>query len=158
LITIAGGKWTTYRNMAEDCVDKALVLAELPDQPCVTKTLNIHGFHEHAERFGDLAVYGSDAPAILDLIRSDPSLGERLDPALPTVAAEVVWSTRCEMARTVEDVLARRTRALFLDARAAIRMAPRAAELMARELGRDEAWKSAQVESFTTLAQGYLPA
>jgi glycerol-3-phosphate dehydrogenase len=158
LITIAGGKWTTYRNMAEDCVDQALVLAELPDRPCMTKTLNIHGFHEHSERFGDLAVYGSDAPAILDLIRSDPSLGERLDPALPTVGAEVVWSTRHEMARTVEDALARRTRALFLDARAAIRMAPRAAELMAKELGRDEAWRHAQVESFTTLARGYLPA
>jgi glycerol-3-phosphate dehydrogenase len=157
LITIAGGKWTTYRNMAEDCVDQALVLAELPERPCVTETLNIHGFHEHAERFGDLAVYGSDAPAILDMIRSDPTLGTRLDGALPIVGAEVVWAARFEMARTVEDALARRTRALFLNARAAVRMAPRTAELLAGELGRDEAWRRDQVDAFTTLAAGYLP-
>jgi glycerol-3-phosphate dehydrogenase len=91
------------------------------------------------------------------LVRTDPSLGDRLDPALPTIGAEVVWSARHEMARTVEDALARRSRALFLDARAAIRMAPRVADLMAKELGRDDAWRSAQVEAFTGLASGYLP-
>lgn len=158
LLTIAGGKWTTYRNMAEDCVDQALVLAELPERPCVTKTLDIHGSDEHPERFGDLAVYGSDAPLIRHLARVDPTLGDRLDPALPTIGAEVVWAARHEMARTVEDALARRSRALFLDARAAIRMAPRVADLMAKELGRDDVWRSAQVEAFTTLARGYLPA
>jgi glycerol-3-phosphate dehydrogenase len=156
LLSIAGGKWTTYRNMAEDCVDQALVLGELDERPCVTKTLNIHGFHENAERFGDLAVYGSDAPAIQSMIRSDPQLGERLDPSLSYVAAEVVWAARHEMARTVEDALARRTRALFLNARSAIAMAPRAAELMAKELGRDRAWEAEQVEAFTELARGYL--
>lgn len=157
LLTIAGGKWTTYRNMAEDCVDQALVLAELPERPCATTALRIHGHCEDAERYGDLAVYGSDAPKIRDLVRADPSLGDRLDPALPTIGAEVVWSARNEMARTVEDALARRSRALFLDARAAVRMAPRVAELMARELDRDDAWRSAQVEAFTALARGYLP-
>ena len=157
LLTIAGGKWTTYRNMAEDCVDHALVLADLPERPCVTESLDIHGFDEHSERFGDLAVYGSDAPLIRHLARADPTLGDRLDPALPTIGAEVVWAARCEMARTVEDALARRSRALFLDARAAIRMAPRVAELMAKELGRDDAWRSSQVEAFTSLARGYLP-
>jgi glycerol-3-phosphate dehydrogenase len=158
LLTIAGGKWTTYRNMAEDCVDQALVLAGLPERPCVTTSLKIHGHHEDPDEFGNLAVYGSDAPRIRDLARSDPSLADRLDPALPTIGAEVAWSARHEMARTVEDALARRSRGLFLDARAAIRMAPRVAELMARELGRDDAWRSAQVEAFTTLARGYLPA
>ncbi len=158
LLTIAGGKWTTYRNMAEDCVDHAVVLAGLPERPCETKALDIHGFDEDAGRSGDLAVYGSDANLIRDLARADPALGERLDPALPTIGAEVVWSARYEMARTVEDALARRSRALFLDARAAIRMAPRVAALMAKELGRDDAWRSAQVESFTALARGYLPA
>ncbi len=158
LLTVAGGKWTTYRNMAEDCVDQALVLAELPERPCVTATLPIHGHCDDAERFGDLAVYGSDAPLILELANADPSLGLRLDPALPTIAAEVVWAARHEMARTVEDALARRSRALFLDARAAMRMAPRVAELMAKELGRDDAWRTAQVEAFTGLARGYLPA
>jgi len=156
LLSIAGGKWTTYRNMAEDCVDQALVLGGLEERPCVTKTLNIHGFHENAERFGSLAVYGSDAPAIQSLIRSDAQLGERLDPSLPYVAAEVVWAARHEMARTVEDALARRTRALFLNARAAIAIAPRAAELMAKEIGHDRAWEAEQVEAFTAQARGYL--
>ncbi|HYV03638.1 MAG TPA: glycerol-3-phosphate dehydrogenase/oxidase [Blastocatellia bacterium] len=156
LLTIAGGKWTTYRNMAEDCVNQAATLARLPEKPCVTKDLNIHGFHRQAEKFGSLKLYGSDALAIQDLIRSDPSRGEALHAALPYCGAEVIWATRTEMARTVEDVLARRTRALFLNARAAIEMAPRVAELMAKELVRDNAWKSEQIRSFRELANGYL--
>ena len=156
LVTIAGGKWTTYRQMAEDCIDLAAILAELPERPCVTKSLNIHGFHENGERFGDLAVYGSDALEIMDLIRADPSLATPLDPRLPNVEAEVVWASRREMARTVEDVLARRTRMLFLDARAAIAAAPRVAALLRVELEKDESWESSQIEAFRTLAQGYL--
>jgi len=156
LLTLTGGKWTTYRNMAEDCVNQAATLARLPEKPCPTRTLNIHGFHREASRFGALAVYGSDALQIQDLIRAEPALESPLHPTLPYCGAEVVWATRFEMARTVEDVLARRTRALFLEARAAIDMAPKVAELMARELGRDESWKRAQVETFGELARGYL--
>jgi glycerol-3-phosphate dehydrogenase len=156
LLTIAGGKWTTYRRMAEDCVDHAATLARLPEKPCVTRNLNVHGFHRQAHNFGALSVYGSDALLIQDLIRSDPSLATPLHPALPTCAAEVVWAARVEMARTVEDVLARRTRALFLNARAAMEMAPATARLLARELDRDEAWQAQQVRAFGTLAQGYL--
>jgi len=158
LLTIAGGKWTTYRNMAEDCVNQASVLARLPDRPCVTTTLNIHGFHRHAERFGSLVVYGADAPAIQDLMRADPTLATQLHPALQYCGAEVVWATRCEMARTVEDILARRTRALFLNARAAIAMAPRVAALMAKELGKDEAWQTTQVMAFQEMARQYVIA
>jgi glycerol-3-phosphate dehydrogenase len=156
LITLTGGKWTTYRNMAEDCVNQAATLAHLPEKPCPTRDLNIHGFHRQASRFGPLAVYGSDALHIRDLIRSEPELEEPLHPALPYCGAEVVWAARFEMARTVEDVLARRTRALFLEAQAALEMAPRVAELLARELQRDEAWGRAQVEAFGQIAQGYL--
>ncbi|HSO75616.1 MAG TPA: glycerol-3-phosphate dehydrogenase/oxidase [Blastocatellia bacterium] len=156
LLSIAGGKWTTYRNMAEDCVNQAATLARLPEKPCATKDLNIHGFHRHAEKFGSLRVYGSDALVIQDLIHSDPRRGEPLHSALPYCGAEVIWAARSEMARTVEDVLARRTRALFLNARAAIEMAPRVAEIMAIELERDEAWKTEQVRSFEELAKGYL--
>ena len=156
LLSIAGGKWTTYRNMAEDCVNQAATLARLAERPCVTRALNIHGFHRQAEEFGSLRMYGSDALAIRELINADPTLGEALHPKLTYCGAEVIWATRSEMARTVEDVLARRTRALFLNARAAIQMSPRVAELMAKELGRDDAWKSEQVESFQELAQGYL--
>lgn len=156
LLTIAGGKWTTYRHMAEDCVDHAATLARLPEKPCVTRNLNVHGFHRQADNFGALAVYGADAILIQDLIRAEPSLASPLHPALPYCHAEVVWAARSEMARTVEDVLARRTRALFLNARAAIEMAPETARLLARELGRDAAWEAEQVESFGALADGYL--
>ncbi len=158
LLTITGGKWTTYRNMAEDCVNQAATLARLPEKPCVTAHLNIHGFHKHADKFGALAVYGSDAPAIQDLMRSEEILGERLHPALSYCGAEVLWAVRLEMARTVEDVLARRTRALFLNAGAALEMAPRVAELMAKDLGKDANWCNQQVRLFGELAQGYLPS
>jgi glycerol-3-phosphate dehydrogenase len=158
LLTIAGGKWTTYRAMAEDCVDQAATLAGLEERPCVTRTLRVHGHHAAAEEFGDLAVYGSDAPAIRELVASDARLGERLHPDLPYTGAEVVWAARAEMARTLEDVLARRTRALFLDARAAVAMAPATAAILARELGRDAAWTLAQTDSFARLASAYLPS
>ncbi len=155
LLTITGGKWTTYRHMAEDCVNQAGTLARLPEKPCVTAHLNIHGFHKHADKFGHLSVYGADAPAIQDLIRSDERLGERLNPALPYCGAEVLWAARFEMARTVDDFLARRTRALFLDARAAVAMASRVSALMATELQLDHRWQAEQMSAFQDLAKGY---
>jgi glycerol-3-phosphate dehydrogenase len=155
LLTTTGGKWTTYRHMAEDTVNQAIELARVPEKPCVTRTLNIHGFHTHAERFGALSVYGSEALGIQDLVRIDPSLSTRLDAALPYTQAEVVWGTRIEMARTVEDVLARRCRALFLNAASASRMAPAVAQIMARELGRDQAWQRDQIAAFRSLADQY---
>jgi len=158
MLTICGGKWTTYRHMAEDCVDQAATLARLPDKPCVTAHLNIHGFHSNADRLGPLRVYGSDAAALRQLMEADASLAEPLHPALPYTAAEVVWAAREEMACTVEDVLARRTRALFLNARAAIDMAPRVADLLARELQRDDQWKAGQIEAFREMAQSYTLA
>ena len=155
LLTIAGGKWTTYRHMAEDAVNQAAMLARLPEKTCVTRTLNIHGCHPHAEKFGPLSVYGSDALAIQDLMRAHPPLAQRLHPALPYCRAEVVWAARVEMARSVEDVLARRCRALFLNANAAIEMAPEVATLMAAELGHDDAWQRREVEAFAQLASQY---
>lgn len=156
LLSIVGGKWTTYRNMAQDCVDQAATLAGLPEKSCLTRTLSLHGCHPNASNFGPLAVYGSDAPAIQRIIAEDAVLGESLDAELFTCAAEVVWAGREEMARTVEDVLARRTRALFLNAKAAIRMAPRVAALLARELGCGAAWQADQIRKFNQLADGYL--
>lgn len=157
LLTIAGGKWTTARKMAEDCVDQAALLAGLEERECVTRRLRIHGYHHHAAKFGPRSVYGSDAIAIEDLVRAQPELGARLDGELPYIEAEAVWAARWEMARAVEDVLARRTRALVLNARAARRMAPRVAGLLARELGRDAEWEQEQVRMFDTLARSYLP-
>jgi glycerol-3-phosphate dehydrogenase len=156
LLTITGGKWTTYRNMAEDCVNQGATLARLPDKPCVTRDLPIHGHARKAARLGSLAVYGADAPKIQRLIEADRSLAAPLHPALPYCGAEIIWAVREEMARTVEDVLARRTRALFLNARAAIAMARRVAELMAKESGRDSVWQKRQVEDFGKVASGYV--
>jgi glycerol-3-phosphate dehydrogenase len=156
LLTTAGGKWTTYRHMAEDTVDQAADFARLPERPCVTTELRIHGFHTHADELGPLGLYGSDASAIRDLERAEQALAAPLDAELPCTGAQVVWAAREEMARTVEDVLARRCRALFLNAAAAIRMAPAAAGLLARELGRDAAWQRSQVAAFEALAREYM--
>jgi len=155
LLTITGGKWTTYRHMAEDCVDHAITLGKLADVDCPTKNLHIHGYVQDSAALGSLEVYGSDAEGILALAASSPVLAVQLHPALPYIAAEVVWAAREEMARTVEDVLARHTRALFLNANAAIAMAEPVAKLLATELGRDEAWVEAQIVGFTDLAQQY---
>jgi glycerol-3-phosphate dehydrogenase len=161
LLTICGGKWTTYRHMAEDCVDQAATLAQLPEKPCVTPNLHIHGFlnptTEEVERKpGSLAVYGSDAHHIRKLIEADPRLIEPLHPALPYIKAEVVWAARNEMARTIEDVLARRTRALFLNARAALEMAPAAGGLMAAELGWDQNVLARHLGAFGAIASNYI--
>jgi len=156
LVTICGGKWTTYRHMAEDCVDQAVTLAQLPEKPCVTHHLRIHGFHSEPKDLGSLAVYGSDADEIRKLIAVDARLGEPLHDALPYLKAEVIWAVRHEMARTVEDVLARRTRALFLNARAALAMAPAVADMMAFELRWDGATRKNQLDAFRTVAAHYL--
>lgn len=146
LLTITGGKWTTYRHMAEDCVDQAATLARLPDVECATRTLRVHGYKPDAT-----SVYGSDAAGVDAL-----ALSNILDGSLPYRAAEVVWAVRHEMARTVEDVLARRTRALFLNAAAAMRMAPVVAELMAGELGWTPQEQARQTEMFESVARNYL--
>ena len=156
LVTITGGKWTTYRKMAEDTVDQAAVVAQLDERPCATQDLNIHGYHRNAAQFGKLAVYGSDARAIQELGREDPALTEPLHPRLTTTLGEVVWAVRHEMARTVEDFLSRRTRSLLLDARASIEVTPRVAEKMAEELGQDAAWQKEQIDTFVALARKYL--
>jgi glycerol-3-phosphate dehydrogenase len=154
LLTITGGKWTTYRHMAEDCVDHAITLGRLKDVECRTKNLRVHGYVEGSDSLGSLEVYGADAEAIRELAR-DKKLAVQLHPELPYIAAEVVWAARAEMARTVEDVLARHTRALFLNASAAKAMAEPVARLLAAELGRDEAWVGAQVREFSALAEQY---
>jgi len=154
LLTIAGGKWTTYRHMAEDCVDHAITLGRLPEEPCSTRNLRIHGYLQDVDGHGDLDVYGSDAEGIRALAQ-DPQLAVKLHPALPYIAAEVVWAARSEMARSVEDMLARRTRALFLNAGAACEMAEPVATLLAAELGRNATWKQTQVAEFRALAAQY---
>jgi glycerol-3-phosphate dehydrogenase len=155
LVTITGGKWTTYRRMAADTVSHAAEVAGLPARPCATEALRLHGWTTtpEADPFG---VYGADAPQLKALLGSQRGWTELLHPRLPYRAGEVVWAARHELARTVEDVLARRTRALLLDARASQEAAPRVAELLAAELGRDDGWQRDQVRRYHELAAGYL--
>jgi glycerol-3-phosphate dehydrogenase len=156
LLTIVGGKWTTYRHMAEDCVNHAITLGELRDVPSTTQDLRIHGYKQDVDSLNSLGVYGSDGEAILALAAADERLGQPLHPALPYIAAEVIWGVRQEMARTLDDMLSRRTRALFLNARAAMEMAPAVAKLMAQELGVGQGWIDQQLHQFNDLARKYL--
>ena len=156
LVTITGGKWTTYRKMAEDTIDKAILIAGLEESKCVTKNMSIHGYVKHVDYNDHMYIYGSDRIKLLKLINENPELGEQLHPNLPYVKAEVLWAVRHEMARNVEDVLARRVRALFLDARASIAMVNDVAKIVAEELGYDKKWIKNQIEIYTKLAKSYL--
>jgi glycerol-3-phosphate dehydrogenase len=141
LLTIAGGKWTTYRRMAEDAVNQAVKIARLPAKKCVTENLKI---------------YDADEENIEKLIAENPDLVEKIHEDLPYRKAEIVQAARNEMAQTLEDVLARRTRALFLNARAAIEIAPKIAEIIAAELGKNEDWTQKQIDEFNQTAKKYL--
>ena len=156
LVTITGGKWTTYRKMAQDTIDKAAMIAGLEDRKCVTRKMPIHGYARNIDQDDHLYVYGADKVELKQLILEHPELGEKLHSRLPYLKAEVIWAVRREMARQVEDVLARRLRALFLDARASMESAEQTAELMAEELGQDKNWVQNQVKAYHHLAKGYL--
>jgi glycerol-3-phosphate dehydrogenase len=156
LITLTGGKWTTYRKMGEDVVDKAASLADLPRSKSVTPEMKIHGYEEHVDRKDPLHWYGSDLKHLKKLIEKDPEMGEVLSEELHIYRVQIVWAAREEMARTLEDCLARRTRALQLDARESIRIAPRVAEILAEELGYNKTWEDRQVKAYTQLASTYL--
>ncbi len=156
LLTITGGKWTTYRKMAEDTVNKAWMVGGLPERRCVTETMPIHGYVKNTHFNLPGYFYGSDRTAISAMIQSEPALGQRLHPDYEYTQAQVVWAVRHEMARTVEDFLSRRIRILLLDARASITMAPKVADIMGRELNRSPSWIHSQVTEYQTLAKGYI--
>lgn len=156
LITVTGGKWTTYRKMAEDIIDKAIQSAGLTKVACTTPHIKIHGFIDNVTGKDQITIYGSDQTHIDNLVNKNPELGKKLHEHLPYIGAEVVWAVQNEMAITVQDVLARRLRALFLDAKAAIDMAPQVAAIMAKHTGKDEAWQQGEVTAFVKLANQYL--
>lgn len=156
LVSVAGGKWTTYRRMAEDVVDQAAMLGGLEPRACTTKHLSIHGHHPNVERFGRMAYYGSDALLIERLAADDATMSDAIHARLPLTRGEVAWACRAEMARTVDDVLARRSRSLLFDARAAKEAAPLVAQIMQAELRRTDAWAAEQVAAFQSLADGYI--
>lgn len=156
LVTITGGKWTTYRKMAEDTIDKAIYLNLLEKRECVTKNFHVHGYMLNPDLNNHLYIYGADIPAIKALMESDKRMAEKLHPKYDYTVAEVVWAVREEMALDVEDVLARRVRLLFLDARVAVEIAPKVAQIIARELGYDRTWIDGQVKAFTELSKHYI--
>lgn len=157
LLTVVGGKWTTYRKMAEDTLDHALPLAGYDHSPCVTQHMHLHGWRSAraSERLEWLRVYGTDLFELEALWEKNPQWREPLHPKLPYPKAVIPWAVRQEMAFTVEDVLARRTRALFLEATAAAEAAPEVAEIMRVELGFSKEWAENQVSTFQALARGY---
>jgi glycerol-3-phosphate dehydrogenase len=167
LITIAGGKWTTYRKMAEDVLEIAIHKAGLKqtdpiDIGCKTTDLPIHGYKKEtgptAIGFNSpLYYYGSDKEKIESLIQNDPVLAEKIHPSLPFIKAEIIWTVQNEMCMKIEDFLARRTRALFLDAKAAIESAPTVAAIMAKELNKNEDWIQNEIDNFKLIAKNYLP-
>ena len=144
--------------MGEDIVDKAILVGGLEERPCVTRNMPIHGYSKNMHAKDHLQIYGTDRMAILQLMEEHPEYKSTLHPNFEYTEAEIVWAVRQEMARTLEDVLARRTRALFLDARASLEMAPEVAAIMARELGRDSDWVKQQIDDFTRVAGNYILA
>ncbi|HSD08840.1 glycerol-3-phosphate dehydrogenase/oxidase [Flavobacterium sp.] len=158
LISVTGGKWTTYRKIAEDTVNRTIEVHKLPKRKSDTKRLSIHGnkANSSADFENHLLVYGTDADAILELQKDEHELTEKLHPNYEYTLAEVVWAIRHEMAITVEDILARRVRLLFLDARAAIESSRKVAYLLAKELGYDETWIQNQLVDFKAVANGFL--
>lgn len=156
LVTVAGGKWTTYRKMGEDAITMAARVGGLDLTKSCTDTLKLHGRPGQVIPEEAFSIYGTDGDALRQLVESEPELDLLLHPQLPCRRVEIVWAVRNEMARTVTDVLARRLRALILDAKAGIEVAPRVASIMAKELGKDPAWEADQVASFEKIAKGYM--
>jgi glycerol-3-phosphate dehydrogenase len=154
MINISGGKWTTYRKMAQEVILKSHYAGGLAYTRCQTETMKLHGWIKKPDFEDPLHYYGSDAAAIRYLQHQGYS--QTIHPDLHYTVAEVMWAVGNEMAMTVEDILSRRTRALILDAKAAIEAAPLVADIMMKEMNKDEAWKQHQLEAFYKVAEGYV--
>ena len=155
LLSIIGGKWTSYRRMAEETINKGIKAGFLPDRKCVTKNLRFYS-NTTSLRSDRLQIYGDQAVDIEKMINDQPELGKTLDPRLPYTRAEILWICRNEMPLTLEDMLARRTRALFLDVRASASIAPAVVSLMAKEPGYDKKWQDEQLNAYNQLITNYL--
>jgi len=151
LLTICGGKWTTYRKMAEDAVNKALLIGGLPDRSCVTSTLKLWGYKAKTKYDDPLAVYGDNLPLL------NKKSSKQIHKRLPYLESQILFAIREEMAETIEDVLSRRTRSLLLDVNAAIECAPHVAKLLAKEKQLSKKWEKEELNAFKKLAKQYLP-
>ncbi len=153
LISILGGKWTTYRKIAEDSVDASIPLGGLRKRNCKTKKLRIHGFKRKVDWDDPLHVYGSDARKLKSYgsLMDNKSLSKKI-----FISNSIIyWSVTKEMAMTVEDVLARRTRCLFLDSAESVRIAPQVANKMAEIMEKDKAWVDKELKKFNKLSKNY---
>jgi glycerol-3-phosphate dehydrogenase len=155
LLTIIGGKWTTYRRMAEETIDRAIREGFLEKAKCVTSNLKL-ATRTRNNTSGRLHIYGDNSTDIEKIILENPESGKSIDPRLPYTRAEILWICRNEMPLSIEDILARRTRSLFLNARASSDIAPEVADLMANEFGYDQKWKEEQLESYRSLVKNYI--
>lgn len=155
LLTIVGGKWTTFRKMGEDLVDKAEKNHGWKHIPTKTRKLKIHGYKENVSYDNPLYFYGSDEAPLLELSKQN-GWDSSISDAMGVIQAQVVWAVRHEMARNVEDFLARRVRCQLLDAKESVKMAPEVAKIMAAELGKDEAWQTKQVADYIEVTSNYI--
>jgi len=155
LLTITGGKWTTYRLMAKETIDKAIRAGFLEKRQCVTSGLKLNSSVDNLAN-NRLHIYGDKAPEIEKIIDQNPEMGVCIHPRLPYTFAEIHWICRNEMPVTIEDVLARRTRALFLDTKASSEIAPEVARIMAEEMNQGEEWQKEQVEDYNKIVLNYL--
>jgi glycerol-3-phosphate dehydrogenase len=155
LLSIIGGKWTTYRCMAEETINKAIKSGFLEKRECITADMKLTNL-PYSKNSGRLHIYGDGAAEIETLIAETPAYGTPLDPRLPYTKAEIIWICRNEMPVTIEDILARRTRALLLNARASADIAPEVAGLMAKEYGHDKKWENDQVKTYNQLIINYI--
>ncbi len=156
LVTVEGGKWTIYRRMAQDALDKIMKSGMLEKRPCQTPHLPVYGMGSDGSVNDRLHIYGMHARDIKALCSENPGNDQPLHSRLPYTKAEIIWICRHEMPRKLEDILARRTRALLLDARASLEIAPDVASIMARELDFDKDWIEEQVNDYNKLVQNYL--
>jgi glycerol-3-phosphate dehydrogenase len=155
LLSIIGGKWTSYRRMAEETIDKGIKAGILDQRKCITKNFRFYSNNTKlkSER---LKIYGDRAGEIERIMSEEPGTSELLDSVLPYTKAEIIWICRNEMPVTLEDILARRTRSLFLDVRTSLKIAPQVASIMSRELSHDKKWEEEQINAFTLLSKNYL--
>jgi len=143
--------------MAEDTINMAVQIFHLPAEKSQTTHLHLHGYMEDVDFELPFYYYGSDGDQILNMVNVNPSLSERIHSNFPNIVAEVHWAVKEEMCMTIEDFLARRSRMLFLDAKASVEASETVANIMAGLLGKDENWITSQVKEYTVLANSYLP-
>ena len=155
LLSIIGGKWTSYRRMAEETIDKGIKAGKLEKRRCVTRNFRLCQ-DDTMSKTDRIKIYGNQSDEIEKMIEQQPGLGNLFDPGLPYTKAEIIWICRNEMPRTLDDVLARRTRALLLDVKASVRIAPEVADIMMQELDLSYSWKEEQLRDYNKLVLNYL--